>query len=126
MATDPKYFRKGAGKALMQAVVDVADEEALPCFLEGSPEAERLYASVGFVHVGEFRVDLGRFEGGGDKGLGWRGTMRDGGGGTSGAEPLAGETGWYRQVVMIRPARGKSVADYLGKGWEGRRGEDAL
>jgi hypothetical protein len=108
VATDPDYFRRGAGKALMTEIVRLADEENLPSFIEGSPDGEKLYGSVGFVKVGEFKVDLARFPNGEDLGQGWRDMKLD---------TATTERGWYRQVVMIRPAKGKTIADYLGVGW---------
>jgi hypothetical protein len=90
----------------MNEIVRIAGEENLPCFIEGSPEGQILYESVGFVKVGEFSVDIARFPGGQDLGEDWR---------DKDPELAALEKGWYRQFVMIRPAKGQTVAHYLGK-----------
>jgi GNAT superfamily N-acetyltransferase len=93
LATDPKHHRRGAGRMLMQHVVNKADELGLVATIEGSPEGASLYSSVGFVPVDEFWVDILRFAGGNDKGEDWVKTQ--------GRVPGNGE-GWYKQLVMIR------------------------
>jgi len=40
VACDPRYFRQGAGRALMQYIERVTDEEGLPGFIEASPDEE--------------------------------------------------------------------------------------
>ena len=102
LATDPEFQRRGAGRMLMEKVVEEADERGLPCVLEGSEEGLRLYRSVGFEEVvgegGSIWVDLGRWVDGGDKGKGWRGDVE---------VKLEKGGGWYRQAVMERKAKGR-------------------
>lgn len=97
LATDPEWQRMGAGKMLMESVIEEADRLGWPCFLEGSEEGMKLYESLGFVKQEAILVDLARWEGGGDKGEGWRG---------EGAKEGEGE-GWYRLTRMTRPAKGE-------------------
>ncbi|ETN43064.1 uncharacterized protein HMPREF1541_02222 [Cyphellophora europaea CBS 101466] len=99
LATEPGWQRQGAGRMLMQEVCREADERGWPCLLEGSEEGRRLYEQMGFVAREEIWVDMGRWEGGKDKGEGWRG---------EGAREGVGE-GWYRMVVMTRAARAKET-----------------
>ncbi|RMZ78820.1 hypothetical protein DV738_g3684, partial [Chaetothyriales sp. CBS 135597] len=95
LATLPEYHGRGAGRALLTQVLAEADAQGLTTVLEASQEGARLYHSVGFVpeEDGKFDlwVDLGRWEGGGDKGADWRGE----------ASKERGE-GWYKQAVLIR------------------------
>ena len=108
LATSPGYMGKGAGGMLVRKVAEVCDADGLPGFLEGSPEGLRVYEKGGWRDTGErVRVDLGRFEGGVDHGEGWRKDEqmvegREGGG-----------KGWYENCVMVRPARGKAIEEYL-------------
>ncbi|RMZ75033.1 hypothetical protein DV737_g5486, partial [Chaetothyriales sp. CBS 132003] len=72
LATLPAYHGRGAGRALLEQVLGEADSLGLTSVLEASQEGLRLYRSVGFVEEeGEdgIWVDLGRWEGGGDKGI---------------------------------------------------------
>jgi len=107
VACDPQYFRQGAGRALMKHIERITDEEGLPGFIEASPDGEKLYASVGFEFVGQFWTDYERFPDGWDKGANWR--VRQG----RETKEGVGE-GWYRQILMVRPAKGKVLSDYLG------------
>lgn len=50
-AVDPEYQGLGAGSALIQATIDLADSTSLPIYLESSPEAETVYAKKGFRRV---------------------------------------------------------------------------
>lgn len=93
LATEPSHHRRGAGKLLMQHVVEKMDELGLTGTLEGSPQGLKLYSSVGFVPVDDIWVDLLRFEDGGDKGDEWAKA--------EGRVPGEGE-GWYKHVAMVR------------------------
>lgn len=93
LATDPSHHRRGAGKLLMQHVVERIDELGLTGTLEGSPQGLKLYSSFGFVPVDDIWVDMLRYEGGGDKGDEWAKA--------EGRVPGQGE-GWYNQVAMVR------------------------
>lgn len=97
LATDPEYQRIGAGRMLMDEVCKVADQLGLPAYLEGSEEGRRLYEACGFEGKEPIWVDLQRWENGGDKGKDWRG---------EGVKEGEGE-GWYNNLVMLRPAKGR-------------------
>ena len=108
LATSPEYMGKGAGGMLVRKVADVCDAEELPGFLEGSPEGLRVYEKGGWRDTGErVRVDLGRFEGGIDRGEGWREEERA----VEGQEKSG--RGWYENCVMVRPASGREIGEYL-------------
>ena len=95
LATEPGFHRMGAGRMLMDAVMEEADRLKLPAYLEGSEEGRRLYEACGFVGKEDIWIDLLRWEKMGDKGMDWRGE-----------EWKEGEgEGWYNQQVMLRPAK---------------------
>ena len=105
LATAPEWMAKGAGGMIMKELGRDCDERSLPGFLEGSPEGLKAYVKGGFIDLGKrIRVDLGRFEGGEDRGPGWREV--------EGAKQ-GNNRGWYENVVMIRPAYGKTINDYV-------------
>ena len=79
----PLYQKNGVGSALLGWGLEQADKEGLPCYVESSPSALPLCVRRGFKHVGEMRIELGRYKDG----------YRD-----------------YRHVVMIRPPYGKEEA----------------
>ncbi|KEF53387.1 uncharacterized protein A1O9_10362 [Exophiala aquamarina CBS 119918] len=93
VGTDPNHHRRGAGKLLMQHVVEKIDELGLTGTLEASPQGLKLYSSFGFVPVHDVWVDILRFEDGGDKGDEWAKA--------EGRVPGEGE-GWYKHVAMVR------------------------
>lgn len=97
LATDPGWHRMGVGKMLMEEVCQEADRRGWPAWLEGTQEGRRLYEKMGFVAQEEWVLDLGRWDGGVDKGEGWRG---------EGVKEGEGE-GWYSLAIMVRPARRK-------------------
>ncbi|KAK5657193.1 hypothetical protein OQA88_3251 [Cercophora sp. LCS_1] len=47
-AVDPKHQGRGAGAALVQALVDLGNASQLPIYLESSPGTEGLYYKMGF------------------------------------------------------------------------------
>ncbi|KAK7942838.1 gnat family protein [Apiospora aurea] len=51
--TSPEYRRKGAGSLMMQWGCDLADQLALPGWIEASPEGNSLYKAFGFHDVGK-------------------------------------------------------------------------
>lgn len=56
MAVDPAYQRRGIAKRLLLKVVELADEAGEDTYLESTPEAKKLYQSVGFEVLEEFAV----------------------------------------------------------------------
>ena len=57
MAVDPTAQGQGIGSALLAAVLERADRDGFPAYLEAScPENQRLYERHGFVTVGELNV----------------------------------------------------------------------
>lgn len=101
LAVEPQWQRKGVGALCMEEVCREADEKGWPCLLEGTEEGRGLYEKWGFEVREELWLDLARWkpvEGeGADQGESWRG---------EGAKNGEGE-GWYRMVVMVRPAKGQ-------------------
>lgn len=96
LGTSPSHHRRGAGRLLMQHVVDRMDELGLKGTLEGSPQGLPLYSSMGFEPVDDVWVDLLRFDGGGDNGEEWVKA--------EGRVPGQGK-GWYKHVAMVRQPR---------------------
>lgn len=47
-AVDPKHQGRGAGAALVLALIDLGNASQLPIYLESSPGTERLYYKMGF------------------------------------------------------------------------------
>ncbi|GAB1312645.1 hypothetical protein MFIFM68171_02855 [Madurella fahalii] len=52
-AVDPKHQGRGAGAALVQALIDLSDSTGLPIYLESSPGSYGLYKKMGFCRVPE-------------------------------------------------------------------------
>ncbi|KAH6848042.1 acyl-CoA N-acyltransferase [Chaetomium sp. MPI-CAGE-AT-0009] len=50
-AVDPKHQGRGAGAALVQALVDLGNSTGLPIYLESSIGSQGLYAKLGFLRV---------------------------------------------------------------------------
>jgi len=59
LAVEPDYRRQGIARLLLKATKEKAERMGLPCVGllvdKGNPAGERLYASVGFRHVGDSR-----------------------------------------------------------------------
>jgi len=112
VATEPGSMRRGAGRLMMAEIGRVADETGggVPAVLEASPEGVRLYEGAGFEDTGEkTRVDLGRYVGRKDRGVGWR----EAEGVRVGEENGGKSEAWYENAVMLRPARGRQIEHYL-------------
>jgi GNAT superfamily N-acetyltransferase len=73
LMTDPAFQRRGIGTALLRWGHELADQEAVPCFLCSSPFGHPLYQSLGWKHVAEpVVVDLKEFVQFAEKGdMGW-------------------------------------------------------
>ncbi|KAL2127371.1 hypothetical protein VTI74DRAFT_10837 [Chaetomium olivicolor] len=50
-AVNPKHQGRGAGAALVQALIDLGDGTGLPIYLESSPGSQGLYRKLGFLQV---------------------------------------------------------------------------
>lgn len=50
-AVDPKHQGKGAGSALVQAIVDLGNTIGLPIYLEATPTSENVYFRKGFRRI---------------------------------------------------------------------------
>ncbi|KAI0838913.1 hypothetical protein F5Y06DRAFT_266930 [Hypoxylon sp. FL0890] len=57
ICTDPAYHGRGIGTALIKSVLDLADAEGVPAYLEGMPKAVPLYRRHGFVEVDSLQYD---------------------------------------------------------------------
>ncbi|RMD41113.1 hypothetical protein DV735_g4060, partial [Chaetothyriales sp. CBS 134920] len=106
LATLPEYHGRGAGRALLDQVLAEADARGLTAVLEASQEGLRLYRSVGFVPEEDGKwdiwVDLGRWEGGGDKGADWKEGNKQGG------EVKANEK--YKRPTRVQVEANKSTS----------------
>jgi GNAT superfamily N-acetyltransferase len=59
--TDPEYQGKGCGRMMMQWGNDVADAMMLPCWIEASPQGERLYRQIGYEGRERVRIQTKTF-----------------------------------------------------------------
>ena len=50
-AVHPRHQKRGAGRALVQFVVDMADTTGLPVYLEATRSSMRLYEKLGFERL---------------------------------------------------------------------------
>ncbi|KAI1416088.1 acyl-CoA N-acyltransferase [Hypoxylon sp. FL1857] len=58
LCTSPKYFGKGAAKALMVPMLALADTHGLKTYLEATPYGKPIYEKLGFREVDELSFDL--------------------------------------------------------------------
>ncbi|KAI0019247.1 hypothetical protein F4780DRAFT_456590 [Xylariomycetidae sp. FL0641] len=58
LCTTPKHHRRGAGKALLLPMLDIADAAGLCTYLEGTDYGKPLYEKLGFKVVDEIHYDL--------------------------------------------------------------------
>ncbi|ORY62944.1 acyl-CoA N-acyltransferase, partial [Pseudomassariella vexata] len=58
LCTDPAYHRRGAAKALIGAVLPIADAEGCTTYLEALENATAVYELYGFKTVDELEYDL--------------------------------------------------------------------
>lgn len=64
--TMPEHERKGAGTALIEWGIRLADSEDLPIHLLATSHGIGLYSKFGFVEIGQVTFDLARWSGEGD------------------------------------------------------------
>ncbi|KAI1410832.1 acyl-CoA N-acyltransferase [Hypoxylon sp. FL1857] len=57
ICADPAYRGRGIGAALIKSVLDLADAEGVPAYVEGMPLAVPLYRRQGFVEVDKLQYD---------------------------------------------------------------------
>ncbi|RYP11847.1 hypothetical protein DL765_007564 [Monosporascus sp. GIB2] len=58
LCTSPKYFKRGAAKALLTPMLEIADAEGLRTTLEATPTGKPLYEKLGFRKVDVLKFDL--------------------------------------------------------------------
>ncbi|KAI1112295.1 hypothetical protein F5Y14DRAFT_273366 [Nemania sp. NC0429] len=64
LCTSPKYYRRGAAKALLLPMLAIADDEGLRCYLEATPAGRPVYEKLGFETVEVKEFDSGALTGG--------------------------------------------------------------
>lgn len=59
IATSTKYFKRGAAKALIVPMLEIADAQGLKTYLEATPAGKPVYEKLGFREVDalEFNLD---------------------------------------------------------------------
>ncbi|KAM0816152.1 hypothetical protein AB5N19_01953 [Seiridium cardinale] len=60
ICTNPKYQRRGAAKALMVPMLDIADAQGIATYLEATPAGKPVYEKLGFREVDALDFDLNR------------------------------------------------------------------
>ncbi|KAI0842437.1 hypothetical protein F5Y06DRAFT_127584 [Hypoxylon sp. FL0890] len=63
LCTSPKFFGKGAAKALMLPMLALADTYDLKTYLEATPGGKPVYEKLGFREVDELTFDLNKLTG---------------------------------------------------------------
>ncbi|RYP33590.1 hypothetical protein DL767_004705 [Monosporascus sp. MG133] len=58
LCTSPKYFKRGAAKALLTPMLEIADAEGLRTILEATATGKPLYEKLGFREVDALKFDL--------------------------------------------------------------------
>jgi len=58
VCTDPDFQGRGAGSLLTRAVLDMADVDGLPVYLESTENAVPMYERFGFVAIDEFEMEI--------------------------------------------------------------------
>lgn len=54
----PNHQRQGAGTLLLKKALNFADDRRLPCYLESTPLAQKMYTRQGFQHIDTVEIDL--------------------------------------------------------------------
>ncbi|KAI0101994.1 hypothetical protein GGR51DRAFT_299551 [Nemania sp. FL0031] len=68
LCTSPKYYRRGAAKALLAPMLAIADTAGLRCYLEATTAGRPVYEKLGFRVVEVQKFDPEAFSGGKVKG----------------------------------------------------------
>ncbi|KAI0164524.1 acyl-CoA N-acyltransferase [Hypoxylon sp. FL1284] len=63
LCTSPKYYRRGAAKALMMPMLALADAHGLKTYLEATSAGRPVYEKLGFREVDELVFDLKKLTG---------------------------------------------------------------
>ncbi|KAI1806016.1 acyl-CoA N-acyltransferase [Daldinia bambusicola] len=58
LCTSPKYYRRGAAKALLEPMLAIADAHGLKSYLEATPNGKGVYEKMGFREVDRLTFDL--------------------------------------------------------------------
>ncbi|KAI1646274.1 acyl-CoA N-acyltransferase [Daldinia loculata] len=58
LCTSPKYYRRGAAKALLLPMLAIADAHGLKSYLEATPNGKGVYEKLGFQEVDRLTFDL--------------------------------------------------------------------
>lgn len=58
VCTDPSFQGRGAGSLLTQAVLDMADADGLPVYLESTEDAVPMYGRFGFAAIDAFEMEI--------------------------------------------------------------------
>ncbi len=77
LGTHPKHERRGAGATLTRWPFAQADKDRLKCYVDASSVGYPLYRRCGFVDVGEFSVDLDKYDGEGTGAHRWVAMLRE-------------------------------------------------
>ncbi|KAI4221595.1 MAG: hypothetical protein LQ349_007805 [Xanthoria aureola] len=56
------HRHQGAGRLLVKTLIDFADKEGLPCYLESTPKGYNMYKQLGFRDVDKLEMDLGQWK----------------------------------------------------------------
>ncbi|PGG98680.1 hypothetical protein GX51_06687 [Blastomyces parvus] len=67
IATNIAHQGLGAGSAMLQYGVDIADKDNLPGWLEASQQAHNLYKKFGFEDVDSFTLEFSKYGGEGER-----------------------------------------------------------
>ncbi|ETS85043.1 hypothetical protein PFICI_03068 [Pestalotiopsis fici W106-1] len=82
ISTDPKYHRRGAAKALIVPMLELADSHGITAYLEATPAGKPVYEKLGFRQVDSLDFNLQELT---------KGNL----------------DGWYRLSIMTREPRAK-------------------
>ncbi|KAF2863291.1 acyl-CoA N-acyltransferase [Piedraia hortae CBS 480.64] len=61
LATEPEHQCRGAGRLLLNQILELADAKSLMTYLEATDTARPLYAKHGFVRVRDIEFDAGEY-----------------------------------------------------------------
>ncbi|KAF3058211.1 putative gnat family protein [Daldinia childiae] len=64
LCTSPKYYRRGAAKALLLPMLTIADAHGLKSYLEATPNGKGVYEKLGFREIDRLTFNLKELTGG--------------------------------------------------------------